>query len=440
MKKLKYLIFTLFMFMFITCSPKAIMLSKKVIDAPADATTSVIFGNPSDIHAETVCTSGDEDVFTVSNTGIITPVADGYDLVTCTDNTGTSSSVVVVNLNKTYTQPMLDKMTKLQALTSINLNFTRDFITKTVLDYAGDPMPYAPDALYAFVVNYLNGSTNNSLYPEAFTRNSWDSITFKVGRSLYYYFPNAQPDPLAGADIRWTTDDSVTLNLVFKPFVQADADKVAAAKSKVKDIYYVDLSEIYDDTLFEDIDDINKALADESDLQSDLGEDIFYEIDARSGDCSPESAQFNGFLRLGTNETIYEAVDETTFKKVIKIPKLKEGENVVDVATKYFEDYIIGPNEQVKIEEVEAMSPGADPYYQATITPKEVTSGMGMLINFLFPKLNAAEDKVVGFSVLQLDNAVQPNPKTNDNIYLYIGICSMLLISAYFVTKTRKNN
>lgn len=127
MKKVKYLGFTIFAFIFLISNIKAInILDQSVRVLSTNADTSQIVS--SDVVGTQTCVSVNTAVAIVTNAGLISPVGDGITTINCSDDRNTVPITVLVNINGTYTAAAT---AKLASMTELVLPFTLSFGNKT---------------------------------------------------------------------------------------------------------------------------------------------------------------------------------------------------------------------------------------------------------------------------------------------------------------------
>lgn len=426
MKKAGYLGFTLFTFMFMFGSTKALYYtpSAPMVINDASAENKVTFQGAM---GTVTCESNNSTVFTISNTGVINPIADGIGKATCVDSLdadGSTEVFILVNINGTYSADLETMATNLG--TTYNAKISNKFAG---LDLnASSNYSYAQEFIQRDII--INSGLDVSL--SEFNTN-WTSMSFKLvkyidsGKTSYY-------DPFS---VKRNSLISLTIN--FKPYVEADAAKVAIAKTKVKDVYYSYLNDTYSD-MFDTVNpNFQRIMMESSSLQEDVGAGIIYEMDARRGDSSPESPSFGGYLTLGINGTYYDYIEPIDFVRVLKIPKVN-GNDKTAAIQKYFEDNLIDDDEEVSI----TANEGPDgTSYVATISEK--SGALGFISKLLFPKAYADNNRVVGFTLVESNEiTAEQNPQTHDNLIGFILLGSVSIVgilgSVLYFNKKKKFN
>lgn len=416
-------------FMFITCFPKAINMENQSVRIMLDDSTVTL--GIKDVCGVNVCVSSNNAVATADSLGVVTPVGDGTAVISCTDEAldgcpmrggNTITANVVVNKNGTLNA---DAQTFINGLTKVDVPFISALHDKVFIKPFGQH-EYGSELLDEALTALIPADKRTSYVIER-SEITANSVNIKVKKLM----------TVGQSNISLATT-SKTLPINYKNVVDTELAAINQAKAKIKPKYYAYLNDLYEDMLETSDASFRDILIEASEFKSDLGNDaIEYEIDARNGDNSPYNAMFGGYMRLKINDTLYDVV-EIEFHKAFKIPKVKQGETVEEVVKKYFEDHLIGSNEKVEVEYIEPESPDGEGFYRATVTPKSNASLMGMISNLLLPKLNAADEKVVSFEVVQDEAMVLPNPNTSDNSRIYIGfliISSVVLLAVALKTK-----
>ena len=421
MKKIKYLGFTLFAFIFLISNIKAINILDQSVRVLSN-TTDTYRIITQDVNGTQTCSSTSAAIVTITDEGVMTPVSDGITTVSCSDDRNTVPITVLVNINGTYTAAAT---AKLASMTELVLPFTLSFGNKTFEQSFGTykygneiifETLYAQIGIAGVGIDAQNSTITNT------------NITFRSTVSVSV--------PGHGGVQLYTANK--TLPLSYAETIETESVAITNAVANIKPKYYAYLNEAYADLFESDSEEVQDIMLNASDIKKDINNNsVFYQMDARYGDSSPESPMFGGILKLGINDKLYDAVEIEVYK-AIKIPKVKEGTELTAAVKKYFEDNLIGSNEKVVIEYMEPMGPDEEGYYQATISPKETSSATGFLINLLFPRLNAAGEKVLAFSVVQTDEVINTNPKTNDNIYLYVILGTIAIIGAIVLIIKKK--
>lgn len=418
-KTMKWFLVGFILMFYTNISAKALSLSEYRIniDTVEDKTVEVLHSE-----GEVTFESLDESIFTVTEDGIITPVKDGLALLKVTEKDITEIKVpVFISGFGTIEKRMEEIYNELPS--AIKVNFAEEVAKNSDKSY------YWNDYLLGESWNLVNNIDDNYMVSDLKIENG--KITFDIASNFsieedgrYYYADS----------LKYKEKKEIIVN--YKKGNQKNLEIVNNASKRVKKKYKSYINSIFGDLFNEDIENIEKVMIENSNLEKDLNnKDIIYHMDSRRGILLSEYNMFGGYLQLGINGIMYD-FSEVEFESVLKMPKIKDKENTLEEIRKYFIENLISSNEDVEIEEC------GEGIYKAIITEKKGTNIlMGKIMNILLPKVNADSQKAVKFSVEEVDNEQieqapiinKPieNPKTFDNIliYFYLGIISLFSIN-----------
>lgn len=361
--------------------------------------------------------SSNESVATVSDTGLITPIADGFTLIyveeATTDHKGHRVPVMVTK-DGTIEKMLSDT---LDLLTTIKVDFVKELMSYDFLvvnddgyewmfeNYGLDfiqSYKYKPETPENVDFNYDCGETSCEVYTQYFVPYEFfEGCHYMQGpksttKTVQIEFANGNEE-----DKKFVNDFAKSLDTTYCSYINANPYEK------------FDMDKLIDNASFHSV-------------FKQFG--IDYELDIRKGDDSPESAMLGGHIVLGKNG-VYYTVNQIDIYRTLKVPT-KENMSLIEMITKYFEDYVLKSGEKVRVEHV------SDNVYRAHVSNNGQVSFFSRIQNMVMPTLNAASEKTMTFVVEQVPSAF--NPKTNDEINLYLLTTFISLFSLLTIVIIRK--